>query len=255
MDQQVSIEQLSGFSHKLLDLLDRVEYRRIKTREDFEAVGRLRAESYVRGNVLSGDIGESLIEDIDFDTHAFVVGVYIDEELVSTLRVHHLTPSHRKGSSIKLFGDVLNPLLDHGMTFVDPSRFATNKAFADEYPGLPYITLRIATMASQYFEVDHCLASVKVMHSAFYRRVFGFFELAPARVVGGYSYPLVLCAEDRANRADVARRYPVFKSHPYEQRLMFSDDASDGPAPLSILPTARFADAASGRDIARLFAS
>ena len=243
MDQRTDIGNLSNFSRGLLDLLDRVEYRRVVTSEDMEAVGRLRAQSYTRGNVLTDEIGESLIEEIDFDSHAYVVGVYIDEELVSTLRVHHLTPDHRKGSSIKLFGDVLHPLLDNGMTFIDPSRFAASSAVAEELPGLPYLTLRIATMASVYFDVDHCLASVKTMHSAFYRRVFGFFEMAPARQVKDYSYPLVLCAEDASNRVDVARRYPVFKSHPYEQRLMFDRNLDHGLAPLSILPTARYADA------------
>jgi hypothetical protein len=243
MDQRTDIGHLSQFSRGLLDLLDRVEYRRIVSSEDMEAVGRLRAQSYGRGNVLSGGAGESLVDDLDYDSHTFVVGVYSDDELISTLRVHHLTPDHRKGSSIKLFGDVLNPMLDRGMTFIDPSRFAANEAFSEEFPGLPYITLRIATMASVYFDVDHCLASVKVMHSAFYKRVFGFFEMSPARVLEDYSYPLTLLAEDTSNRVDVARRYPVFKSHPYEQRLMFDRDAAADIAPLSILPTARYADA------------
>jgi hypothetical protein len=253
MDQRTDIGHLSQFSRGLLDLLDRVEYRRIVSPEDMEAVGHLRAQSYGRGNVLSGGAGESLVDDLDFDSHTFVVGVYSDDELISTLRVHHLTPDHRKGSSIKLFGDVLTPMLDRGMTFIDPSRFAANNAFAEEFPGLPYITLRIATMASVYFDVDHCLASVKVMHSAFYKRVFGFVEMAPARVLDDYSFPLVLCAEDPSNRVDVARRYPVFKSHPYEQRMMFERDANPGLAPLSILPTARYADAVPVRAPIALF--
>ena len=133
MDQRTDIGHLSHFSSGLLDLLDRVEYRRIVSSEDMEAVGTLRAESYARGNVLSCDIGESLVEEIDFDSHAHVVGLYIDDELVSTLRVHHLTPEHRKGSSIKLFGDVLNPMLDRCMTFIDPSRFAAKIFCEDEY--------------------------------------------------------------------------------------------------------------------------
>ena len=83
------------------------------------------------------------------------------------------------------------------------------------------------------------------MHSAFYKRVFGFFQMAEARRVPDYSYPLVLMAEDRSNRVDVARRYPVFKSHPYEQRMMFERSSDQGMAPLSILPTARYADAVS----------
>ncbi len=245
MDQRTDIGHLSHFSSSLLTLLDRVEYRRIVSSEDMEAVGRLRAESYARGNVYSSDIGDSLIDDLDFDSHAYVVGVYIDEELVSTLRVSHMTPDHRKGTSLKYFGDVLHPLLDQGMSFIDPSRFAASSALPEELSGLPYITLRIATMASLHFEVDHCLAFVKEMHSAFYRRIFGFFELAGPRRIDDLSYPVVLCAEDTSNRHEVGRRYPVFKSHPYEQRLLFSPVEEGFPAPLSIFPTARYADAVS----------
>ena len=245
MDQRTDIGNLSHFSSSLLELLDRVEYRRIVSSEDMEAVGRLRAASYSNRNVLSCDAGGRLIDEIDFDSHAHVVGVYIDDELVSTLRVHHLTPDHRKGSSIKLFGDILNPMLDKGMTFIDPSRFAAKASAAEEHPGLPYVTLRIATMASEYFDVNHCLATVKQMHAAFYRRVFGFFEMAPARSLPEYSSLICLCAEDPSNRQDVGRRFPVFKSHPYEQRLLFSRVEEGFPAPLSIFPTARYADAVS----------
>jgi hypothetical protein len=241
MDQRTDIGHLSQFSRGLLDLLDRVEYRRIVSPEDMEAVGRLRADAYNRGNILNA--GDSLIDDLDFDSQTYVVGVYADEELISTLRVHHVTPEHRKCLSIKMFGDVMHPMLDKGATFIDPTRFAANRAYAEEFPGLPYITLRIATMASVYFDVDHCLASLRCMHAAFYKRVFGFFELAAPRQVKDYDFPVVLYAEDTSNRVDVARRYPVFKSHPYEQRMMFERRVDDGFAPLSILPTARYADA------------
>ena len=68
MDQLTSIGELSRFSAGLLELLDRVEYRRITTDEDFEAVGRLRSKSFLRSDVLDLDLGEGLIEDIDFDS-------------------------------------------------------------------------------------------------------------------------------------------------------------------------------------------
>lgn len=245
MDQRTDIGHLSQFSAGLLELLDRVEYRRIVTDEDFEAVGQLRSKCYSRSNVLSSAPGEALIEEIDFDSHTYVFGVYMDDHLVSTIRLHHLTPDHRIGNSMKLFGDELHPLLDRGLTFIDPSRFAADTAFSAELTGLPYITLRAATMASVYFDVDHCLASVTSAHVAFYKRVFGFFQMTEARALPEYSFPAVLMAEDKSNRVDVARKYPVFKSHPYEQRLMFDRSIDSGLAPLSILPTARYADAVS----------
>jgi hypothetical protein len=254
MDQRTDIGNLSHFSRGLLDLLDRVEYRRIVTREDMEAVGRLRARSFARSNVLEKQLGDSLIEDVDYDPNAYVFGVFVDERLVSTIRLHLVTPSHRVGSSTYLFGDILNPLLDSGMSFIDPSRFATDYDFHNEFRGLPYLTLRVATMASVYFDVNGSLASCDASHSAFYKRVFGFRQLAEPRELPGIRGRGVLLVEDLSNRVDVARRYPVFKSHPYEQRLMFDRDAQECLAPLSILPTARYADLASFNMPASLFA-
>ncbi len=254
MDQRTDIGNLSQFSRGLIDLLDRVEYRRIVTREDMEAVGRLRARSFARSNVLEKQLGNSLVEDVDYDPNAYVFGVFVDERLVSTIRLHLVTPTHRVGSSTHLFGDILDPLLDSGMSFIDPSRFATDHDFHDELQGLPYLTLRVATMASVYFAVDGCLASCTPSHSAFYKRVFGFRQLAEPRDLPGLRVQGVLLMEDPSNRVDVARRYPVFKSHPYEQRLMFDRDAQQGLAPLSILPTARYADIASLDIPASLFA-
>jgi hypothetical protein len=245
MDQITDIRHLSKFSQHLLELLDRVEYRRVVTPEDMEAVGSLRAQSYSDRSIFVDGVGEKLVEDLDFDSHAYVFGMFIDEDLVSTLRIHHVTPEHRIGNSVPLFGDIIHPMLDQGLTFIDPSRFATDQNRIKDIPAIPYLTLRIATMASEYFEVDHCLASCKTEHAAFYKRVFGFNQLGEPRYLSAYRKPAVLCAEDPSNRQDVARRFPVFKSHPYEQRLLFSPVEEGFPAPLSIFPTARYADAVS----------
>lgn len=256
MDQRTDIGNLSNFSRGLLDLLDRVEYRRIVTSEDMETVGVLRSRSYARSGIFEKQyIGSSFVEDSDFDPAVYVFGVYVDEQLLSTLRVHRVTRENRSASSARLFPDVLDPMLDRGMTFIDPERFAVDADFSDDFPGLPYLTLRIATMASVYFNVDGCLACCVPSHSAFYKRVFGFNQLVEPRIPEGVCVPVCLMMENISNRIDVARRYPVFKSHPYEQRLMFDRTLDHGLAPLSILPTARYADAVRRPMPMSLFAS
>ena len=47
-----------------------------------------------------------------------------------------------------------------------------------DYPALPYLTLRVATMATIFFDVDFCLSVIKPNHRAFYKRVFHTIELA-----------------------------------------------------------------------------
>jgi hypothetical protein len=81
------------------------------------------------------------------------------------------------------FPDVMNPLLDAGQTFIDPVRFAADPEIMREYPALPYLTLRVATMATVYFDVDYCLSVIMPNHRAFYQRVFHSMELTEPRYV------------------------------------------------------------------------
>lgn len=231
------------FSRGLFSLLERVEYRRIVSPEDFDAVGKLRALSYRQQNVLENCTSSSLIDDIDFHPNAFVIGVYIDEVLVSTLRIHHVDAENRAGISMTHFSDVLNPMLDAGVTFVDPARFASDPILMWEYPAIPYLTLRIAAMASVYFNVDQCLSCVNKGISSFYSRSFGSIEIAPARKLDGVTYPFTLYGAKIADiRERLETRFPFFKSQPYEQRMMFGKIEDLAYPPLNILPSAKYAN-------------
>lgn len=231
---------LSNFARQMLQFLDRVEYRRIVHAEDLEEIGRLRYRSYRTRNVMNESEVPSIVDDIDRDSHAYVYGVHADGQLVSTLRIHHITPDHRRGTSYALFPDILDPLLNSGMHFVDPTRFAADPDLLSEYPAIPYITLRIAAMASEYFQADQCLAAVKPEHMAFYKRIFGTSVMAEARSHEGYGIKVGLGAAPIRNiRNAVAVRFPFFKSQPHERRAMFAD-ARAGNVPLTILPTAKY---------------
>lgn len=231
---------LSNFARQLLQFLDRVEYRRIVHAEDLEEIGSLRYRSYRTRNVMDEAEVPSIVDDIDRDSHAFVFGVHIDGQLVSTLRIHHITPDHRRGTSYALFPDILDPLLNAGMSFIDPTRFAAEPELLSEYPAIPHVTLRIAAMASEYFTADQCLASVKPEHMAFYKRIFGTTMMAEAREHEGYGIRVGLGAAPIRNIRDaVAVRFPFFKSQPHERCAMFGD-ARDHTVPLTIIPTAKY---------------
>src|SRR5690606_8330997 len=151
----------ANFARHMLESLDRVEYRRVIHGEDLEQVGRLRYRYYMTRNFLEDKFLGTIIDEVDHDHQAHAYGIYIDGTLVSTLRVHHITAEHRIGTSAKLFPDILGPMLDNNMSFVDPTRFAADPAYLAELPAIPYLTLRIAAMASEYFNASFCLAAVK----------------------------------------------------------------------------------------------
>jgi hypothetical protein len=236
----------SNFSKKLLEVLDHVEYRRVETHEDMEEVARIRYRAYKLANILTLS-GAKLIDDVDFDDHAYIFGVYYDERLISTVRIHHVTPDHRVSTTREMYPNEIDKFLDAGMTLIDPVRFAADPDIIGEMPALPYLTLRIASMAADYFNADRVLQLVSPQHAPFYRRVFYADTVVPSQKnVGKYNIELTLMAT-RTNdvRVGLYKRFPFFVSEPFERRMMFQRSPDMGVTPLTILPTARLA--ANGR--------
>jgi hypothetical protein len=232
--------ELEGFSEKLMRYLDHVEYRRIETSEDLETIEQLRYKAYKAANVLPVAV-PSMIDDADFDPHAFVFGIYYFEELVSTIRLHHVTPEHPLSQSAGVFPDVMEAYLDAGLTLIDPARFAIDPEVAGELPILPYITLRPSIVAAAYFKADRVLQHVRPHHAAFYKRVFYAETVVERRMTEIYGLELTLMATNTHTTGDkLLRRYPFFDSGVHERRLMFGrQETQRSFDPLTILPSAR----------------
>ncbi|MCJ8521346.1 hypothetical protein ABID21_004379 [Pseudorhizobium tarimense] len=238
------------FSQKLLNVLDHIEYRRIEDQEDFEAIAALRYKAYKARDVLPVS-AVSMLEEVDFDRQAYVFGVYYYEELISTLRVHHVTPDHRVCQSSGIFPEAVNAFLDAGMTLIDPARFAADPDVVSELPSISYLTLRPSIMAAIYFDTDRVLQHIRPAHAAFYRRVFNADTVVPPTMTETYGFELTLLASrPREVRPKLMKRYAFFDSESYERRLMFDRSPMAGMAPLTILPTARFAQATERRAVA-----
>jgi hypothetical protein len=234
--------QTGNFADKLLNLLDRIEYRRVETGEDMEDVARLRYKAYKVNNLIKLS-GSMLMDDIDFDKNAYVFGIYVEEQLVSTIRIHHVTPEHRVSLSGKIFPDTINAFLDAGMTLIDPVRLAADPDVVNQLPGIQYLTLRIGTMASDYFGADRVLQSVDASHAAFYRRMFlSEVVVEPLEKNENYNVNLTLLATQvKTVLPKLYERYPALKSEAFERRAMFDRSYARQMASLTILPTARYA--------------
>lgn len=241
------------FSDKLLGLLDKVEYRRVETSEDMEDIARIRYKAYKAGSVMHlGEETPLLIDEADFDSQAYVFDVYHEERLISTVRLHHVTPDHRVTSSGKVFPDEIKAFLDAGMSLIDPVRLAADPEIWSEMPAIPYLTLRLATMAADYFDADRVLQMVKPAHAAFYRRVFdGDFVASPKSNQGKFIIDLMLMATRCKDvRSSLYKRFPFFQSEAFERRLLFARGEEMPFSPLTVRPTARLAHAHSRIDIA-----
>src|SRR3569833_3060783 len=197
----------SSYATTLIDLMDRVEYRRVAG-DQMDPVYRLRYEAYRREEFVPTNAQQIVRDEFDDLPNVYCYGVYIDDRLVSSVRFHHLTPKYRNSLSYSIFTDVLDPLLDQGKTILDPGRFTADYEASLSFPALPFLTLRIATMAVQHFSADYVLNAVRPEHGAFYRRVFRSFVLGEARYYHGLTFPIVLYACDiSVMYADLLRRY------------------------------------------------
>ena len=133
-----------------------------------------------------------------------------------------LTSEWRMSRSAELFGDVLHPRLDRGEVIIDPARFVADPDKASGFPELPYLTVRLASMACDHFNADLWLAIVRPEHQAFYRRVFLHETIAEPRLFPGLVKPVGLMAADfPAVRDKVLARYPFMRSSAFERRMLF----------------------------------
>lgn len=219
--------EISRFAGALVDILDKVSYRPVSLTDFSDPVFRLRYEAYRREEFIPlNDLGIST-DDLDDVPNAYGFGIYIEDRLVSSLRIHHVTAEHRKSPGMKVYPDILGPMLDRGITFIDPSRFTADFEATLAYPALPFLTLRIAVMASDYFAANYCLATVRPEHLAFYKRVFRAEEFAEVRPYPDLDFSIALYGTNVDETLQTLyQRYPFFRSSPEERAGLFAPGAA-----------------------------
>lgn len=230
--------EIDKYTRMMLCYSKRIEYRRITAYEDFEEMGRLRALSYNSNDTLSGHTDSVILDTIDFEPSSFCYGIYLDGDLVSTLRIQHISKAFTDGPAVEYFGDVVQPLMDQGMRFIVPGRFAMDPAIENKSMTLPLMALRLSGLAMRHFEANAILSLIRKGHAAYHRRFLGATQISPLRQFGDVREPLMLFHTPRARENDVFRRYPFFDGLPHEEKLLFGLLQAGKPAPLTILPTA-----------------
>ncbi|MER8689723.1 hypothetical protein [Mesorhizobium sp. M1136] len=236
-----SSETMSSFARNVSAMLERTEYRRCDKGEDLEDIYRLRYKSYRSNDMVPDNENHTIHDELDEVPNVFRFGVYIDQELVSTLRIHHVTLSTPRSPSTKAFGDIVRPMLGEGMSFICPSRFASDPEWSRVYPQIPYLTLRLAGMACFHFNAPYCLSTIREDHAGFYKRIYYAEKISEPRAYPGVYNKVVLYRADvGAIRERSLSRFPFFRSTPMEQRMLFNAPGAGELAPLTILPTAKY---------------
>jgi hypothetical protein len=225
--------------------LEAVDYKLAETQADKEQVYRLRYRAYLREGTIEPNAAQMVQDQYDELPNSWNFGVYRDGVLMSSLRITVSSPEMPACPSLGVFPDLLGPEIDKGRVLVDPTRFVADPDREARCPELPYITLRLAYMACEYFAADIGLASVRAEHQAFYRRVFLHKSISEPRDYPSLTKPICLMAVDYpAMRERVYERYPYFRSSFFERRKLF--ERSQSPletAPVLTLPQFPFAQA------------
>ena len=230
-------EAPGGLAARVWQVLDKVDYRLIESAEDRAAIGRLRYDAYLREGAINPDPSQSFMDPHDDDRNAWTFGVYIDDELAASIRMHVATKDCPLLPSLSVFPDLLEPELHAGKTIIDPTRLVTDQRLARLYPSLPYVTVRLCWMATIHFKAEHTLAAVRPEHQAFYKRTFNYRPICGPRSYPLLSKPICLMTADyREVSSYVYRRYPFFQSTHFERRMLFERRRAQLPAIFPLQP-------------------
>lgn len=235
----ISAVQSSGRSFERGSyLLDRVDYRLAESQYDKEEIYRMRYRAYLREGTIAPNADRMISDRFDELPNSWTFGVYFDGVLMSSLRITVSSPEMPLCPSLDVFPDIVDDYIGKGQVLVDPTRFVADPDREARFPELPYMTLRLAYVACEYFEADIGLASVRSEHQAFYRRVFLHRSISEPRNYPGLTKPICLMAVDYpAMRDAVFERYPFFRSSFFERRKLFERNQ---PQPDSILTLPQF---------------
>lgn len=241
LDGKDAADNMSGFARNVSAMLERTEYRRCDKGEDLEDIYRLRYKSYRSNDMVPDNENQTIHDELDETPNVYRFGVYIDQVLLSTLRIHHVTLATPMSPSTKAFGDIVMPMLADGLSFICPSRFASDPEWSRIYPQIPYLTLRLAGMACFHFNAPYCLSTIREDHAGFYKRIYYSEKISEPRAYPGVFNKVVLYRADvNAIRERSLSRFPFFRSTPMEQRMLFDTPNAGELAPLTILPTAKY---------------
>lgn len=212
----------STFADNVSQLLTKIEYRRVETEADLDAVERLRYAAYLKEGAIAENETERLADDYDALANAVNIGVFLEDRLVAAKRFHFLSNPDDVSPSYAAFSEVLRPQLEAGKRIIDPNRFVVDYETARAYPHLAYATLRLSVIASAYYAAHLTTVAVRPEHRAFYQRAFFAVQAAPPRHYPGLVKKLCLMLVNYEKDQDrIYARGPFYASTPAEQERLF----------------------------------
>jgi hypothetical protein len=191
----------------------------------------LRYEAYAREGSIASDAAGLFTDDADEAPNAWLIGVYIDGVLASSIRLHLASRPEHLLPVTESFADVVEPRLQAGEILLDATRQSSRLEFTRSYPFLPYVTMRSAFLAEEHFGVDYITATCRSEYQPAFRRMYGAVNWSPPRPYPPLTRAHALMAYDcKAKWQATRKRYPFVRSQPEERRQLFGRSSNPDAA-------------------------
>ena len=211
-----------SFYDKVERALSEIRYEIARTSEQFEAIYKLRYEANLREQAIEPNDSRRLADKFDEVDNVINIGVFVEDVLLSALRLHVVDKQHPYSPAFEVYNDLLAHRVERGEIIVDGNRFVANYPLARSYPQLPYITLRPGILAAEYFGAQNIVASVRSEHFAFYKREYFAEKLCEPRPYPTLVKPLSLIRIDYVHDRDqIIGRHPFYDSPCAERNALF----------------------------------
>ena len=173
-----------NFADSIHDLVERVDYRRADTPEEREEIYRLRYDAYRQEGAIEPNIVAKLFGQISTTSRTPIFSASITTAnwralSGSTSRL----PECPELPALGVFRDVLTRTSRPARRSSIRRASSSSPRIARTLPKISYATVRIGWMACEFFETDWVLATVRVEHQAFYKRLFGHKPLCKAAII------------------------------------------------------------------------
>ncbi len=96
-------------SDRVRHFMQRVDYRRADTPEQREEVFRLRYDAYLRDGYIQPKRERRFTDPVDDLENNWLFGIYVDDELVSSIRLTVTLPGHDYVPAYDVFAEALAP--------------------------------------------------------------------------------------------------------------------------------------------------
>jgi len=221
------VSEKISFVDRITRTLERVQYRRAENREDKAAIFRMRHEAYTRNGSIEIRPSGMFHDAFDESPNAWLIGVFIDGELASSIRIHVSAGLDQPLPATMWFSDVVSPHLRAGRCIIDASRHVNRWEFSREFPEMPYITMRPGFLAEQYFDADYLTGACRADNQGAFIRMFSVICWASPREYSHLAGLWALMAYDcQALRAKTHQRYPFYVSSVAEQQALFRNSSN-----------------------------